>query len=114
MDSISTAALAGLMVVAAEAAKDATNHLAAAAWGKIKTALGWTSDPAPTELKANAETALAAKPEAAQQVQSIVNDYQQQVGGVSVGTQGSMDLRGATVQTVKDVNVGHNSGTMTF
>ena len=112
MDPISTAVLAGLMNVAADAAKDTTNHLATSAWGKIKNALGWTTDPAPAELKASAEKTLATKPEAAQQVQQIVNDYRQQVGGVSVGTVGSINLAGATVGTVKQPNIGQNLGTI--
>lgn len=112
MEPITTAALAGLMVVAADAAKETTSHLATAAWQKIKARLGWTNEPPPAEIEAKAAPALAANPELAKEIQSIVNDYRTQVGSVNVGTLGSMDLRGATVGTVKQASVGQNSGTI--
>jgi hypothetical protein len=113
-DPILDAALAGIVAVAANAAKETTNTLATAAWGKIKGVLGWKTDPAPAEIESKARAALAANPAAAAQVHSIVNEYTQQIGAVNVGTLGSIDLRGATVQTVKQASVGHNSGSISL
>ena len=114
MDPVTAAVVTAVTQIAIEVTKETATHVTKAAWKKLKDALGWTVEPAAAEVQALAERTLAANPALATQVQQIVNDYRQQVGGVSVGTQGSMDLRGATVGTVKDVNIGHNSGTMNF
>ena len=114
MDPFTAAAVAAITTVALDATKETATQITKAAWGKLKGVLGWTTEPAAADVAALAEKTLAANPALATQVHQIVNDYRQQVGGVSVGTQGSMDLRGATVGTVKDVNIGRNSGTMNF
>jgi hypothetical protein len=110
MDTITAAAVAGVTAVAAEAAKEGATHLAKSAWGKIKGVLGWKDDPPPAEVEARAEKALAAKPELTGPIEKIVADYRQQIGGVSVGPMGSIDLREAKVGTVKQINVAHNEG----
>ena len=110
MNEYVTAAVAAITAVAIDATKETATQFAKAAWVNLKSVLGWTTEPAPAEVKALAEKTLAANPALATHVHQIFNDYRQQVGGVSVGTLGSMNLDGATVGTVKQVNVGHNSG----
>ena len=86
MDPITTAAVAGVLTVAADAAKEGATHVAKAAWGKIKNALGGKEDPAPADIKTRAEKTLAEQPQLAAQVQRVCDDYSQQVGRVSVGS----------------------------
>ena len=112
MEEYTTTAVAAIAAVALEATKETATHVTKAAWGKLKSVLGWTTDPAPADVKALAEKTLAAAPALAKQVQQIINDYRQQVGSVNVGTVGSIDLTGATVGTVKQPNIGQNSGTI--
>jgi len=112
MDPFVTAAVTAITQVAIEVTKESTSHYAKAAWKKLKDALGWKDEPAAADVQALAEKTLAADPALATQVAQIVNDYRQQVGGVSVGTLGSINLDGATVGTVKQANVGQNSGTI--
>jgi len=110
MDPITAAAVAGLTAVAVDAAREGATHIAKSAWGKLKGVLGWKDEPAPGEIEARAEKTLTERPELAAQVQQVVNDYHQQVAGVSVGSIGSMDLAGAQVGTVKQINVVNNQG----
>jgi len=112
MNEYTAAAVAATAAVALDATKETATQVAKAAWGKIKGVLGWTTEPAPADVKALAEKTLAANPALATQVQQIFNNYQEQVGNVNVGTVGSMNLDGATVGTVKQVNVAANSGTI--
>ncbi len=112
MDPVASAALAGLMLVATDAAKETASKLATSAWGKIKAKLGWSNDVPAAEIEAKVAPVLAAAPELAKEIQCIVNDYRTQVGSVSVGTLGSMNLGDAMVGTVKQVSVGQNSGTI--
>jgi len=86
MDDFTTAAVTAIAAVALEATKETATQVAKATWGKIKGVLGWTTEPAPADVKALAEQTLAANPALTTQVQQILNDYRQQVGGVSVGT----------------------------
>jgi len=86
MDEYTTAVVTAIAAVALEATKETATHVTKAAWGKLKSVLGWTTDPAPADVKALAEKTLAAAPALAKQVQQIINDYRQQVGGVAVGT----------------------------
>jgi len=80
MDPISTAALTGLLTVAADAAKDPSSRLATAAWKDIKDALGWTSEPAPGEIAARAEATLTADCTLGCDVDQIVRDYTLEIG----------------------------------
>ena len=90
MDQVTSAALAGLVVVAAAAAKETTTKLASTAWQRIKARLGWTSEPPAAEIEAKAAHALAANPELAKEIQSIVNDYGTQVAAISTQQSGSV------------------------
>ena len=71
--------------------------------------MGWTTDPAPAELKSAAEKTLAVRPELAAPVKAAAAEYQQ-IEQVTVGTVGTMNLSGAKAKKVNQVNIGKNSG----
>jgi len=112
MNEFVAATVTAIADVALDAAKETATAASKFAWGKLKGVLGWTTEPAPADVKALAEKTLAANPALATQVQQIVNNYRQQVGGFNVGTLGSINLTGATVGELKQANVGQNSGTI--
>lgn len=68
------------------AASDPVKQATIWAWGKLKSLLGWKTDPKPEEAVALAKKAVADNPALAAEVQTILNDYRQQVGGISIGT----------------------------
>jgi len=86
MDPVTAAVVTAVTQIAIEVTKETATHVTKAAWKKLKDALGWTVEPAAAEVQALAERTLAANPALVSQVQQIINDYRQQVGGVSVGT----------------------------
>jgi len=112
MDPFTDTAVAAITAVALDATKETATQAAKFAWDKLKGVLGWTAEPAPADVQALAEKTLVANPALVTQVQQIVNEYRQQVGSVNVGPVGSINLAGATVETVKQSNIGQNSGTI--
>jgi hypothetical protein len=72
--------------VAVGVSSDAVKHAGIAAWGKLKSVLGWKTDPKPEDVRTLVTKALAEQPQLATQIETVLNDYRQQLGGVSIGT----------------------------
>jgi len=86
MDPVTSAAVAGVLAVAADAAKEGATSAARAAWTKIKSLLGWQDEPAACDVASRATSTLQAKPELAAAVQQAVTEYRLSSMNVSVGT----------------------------
>jgi len=99
MDPITSAAVAGLVVVAADAAKETTTKLATIAWGKIKSVLGLASDVPAAEIEAKAGAAIAKNPALEKEIEGIVNDYRKQTANVNRQQTGSIKTGDITAKT---------------
>ena len=89
MDPLTTAALIvvsknAITTIAAAAMKADASAIARATWEKVKKLVGWDSDPKPADVPALAEAILRARPQLAQEVETIYQEFQQQAGGISV------------------------------
>jgi hypothetical protein len=82
IESLAKGATEGMISAGGDLAKQA----ATSAWGKLKSVFRWKTDPKPEEVVALAKKAVADNTALAGDVQTILNDYRQQVGGISIGT----------------------------
>lgn len=118
MNPCTTAALsAGAMKLFEKVTEGAMGKLGEAAyeraksyWGKLRAALGWSADPAVTDLKAALNKALEERPAARETVQSILNEYEQVSGQAMVE---SIHVEKGTANVV-GTNTGSINNTNTF
>jgi hypothetical protein len=73
---ILTEVTAAVGVLASELLKDVGTDAAKAAWTRIKSLFGWTSDPAPAEIPKKVSDGLAAAPEMAEQLLKLLKSSQ--------------------------------------
>ncbi|MBL0870356.1 MAG: hypothetical protein IBJ18_07265 [Phycisphaerales bacterium] len=86
IEAAAKGATEGTIAAGGELAKSA----AKSAMSKLKSLLGWKTDPAPHEAKALVQTAINDQPHLAEQVRTILNDYRQQLA-VSTGNSAGRD-----------------------